>query len=262
MIALSEITVQFGGVRPLDRLTVDLDGRIVGIVGPNGAGKTTLLNVLSGFVVPRTGRIVVDGTELNAMSPFARSRWGVRRTFQTEQVAESATVHDNVAVILDAVRMSGAERRAAVARALELTGLKAKAGELGVALNSFERRSVELARAIAGSPKVVMMDEPAAGLSEAESASFRELVLSLPEATGAQVLLIDHDVDLIMAVCDRTAVLDFGVLIAYGPTNEVLELAEVKAAYLGTAEEIEHVAEEHHLADHEMMVRAEQGDAP
>ncbi len=223
MISLAEVTVQFGGVRPLDRLTVMLDGSVVGIVGPNGAGKTTLLNVLSGFVAPASGRVDVDGVDVTGMSAFARARWGLRRTFQTEQVAEWATVRDNVAVVLDALPMSRAERRAAVDAALDVTDLRAAASELATGLNSFERRRVEIARAIAGSPRVVMMDEPAAGLSDSESQQFRSLVRALPEQTGAMVALIDHDVDLIADVCDHTAVLDFGRLITYGTTAEVLE---------------------------------------
>lgn len=239
MIAIDELTVVFGGVRPLSDLTVRLDGSIVGIVGPNGAGKTTLLNVLSGFVQPRSGMVTVDDVDITSMRPYERARWGMRRTFQTEQVAESTTVHDNVAVVLDAIPMARATRRDAVADALAITGLSAKAHNVAVGLNSYERRLVEIARAIAGSPRVVMMDEPAAGLSDVESAQFRDLVVSLPERTGAMVVLIDHDVDLIASVCVTTAVLDFGKLIAYGPTADVLADPDVKAAYLGTAEELE-----------------------
>jgi branched-chain amino acid transport system ATP-binding protein len=239
VITFHDLTVRFGGVRPLSELELELDGSIVGIVGPNGAGKTTLLNVLSGFVELHTGRVLVDSVDITPMRPYERARWGIRRTFQTEQVAESATVYDNVAVILDSMRMARTQRREAVATALEVTGLTGKAHHHAVGLNSFERRLVEIARAIAGTPRVIMMDEPAAGLSEVESNKFRDLVVSLPSLTGAMVVLIDHDVDLIASVCEKTAVLDFGRLIAYGPTAEVLENPDVKAAYLGTAEELE-----------------------
>jgi branched-chain amino acid transport system ATP-binding protein len=245
MIEIRNLTVQFGGVKPLNDLNVTLDGSVVGVVGPNGAGKTTLLNVLSGFVVPVSGTVTVDGTDVLAMAPFARSRWGVRRTFQTEQVVDSISVRDNVMVMLDAIKMSTSAKREAVDRALELTGLtgvaSASGGSAGagstMGLNNYQRRSVEIARAIVGSPKVIMMDEPAAGLSEGESSAFRDLVLSLPSATGATVVLIDHDVSLIASVCDRTAVLDFGRLITYGPTLEVLDNPDVKAAYLGVVDE-------------------------
>jgi branched-chain amino acid transport system ATP-binding protein len=238
MIEIRELTVQFGGVKPLNNLSVTLDGSVVGVVGPNGAGKTTLLNVLSGFVAPLTGSVSVDGTDVLSMAPFVRSRWGIRRTFQTEQVVDSIPVRDNVMVMLDAIKMSIHDKRAAVDRALELTGLTGLASTTG--LNNYQRRSVEIARAIVGRPKVIMMDEPAAGLSEDESMDFRRLVLSLPDATGATVVLIDHDVSLIAAVCDRTAVLDFGRLITYGPTVEVLDDPDVKAAYLGVVDESDH----------------------
>ncbi len=125
MIDIDRVTVQFGGVRPLDDLTLQLDGNIVGIVGPNGAGKTTLLNVMSGFVRATTGSITVDGTDILAMTPYNRARWGIRRTFQTEQVVNELTVHDNVSVMLDTARLSSSEKASSVERALEITGLAA-----------------------------------------------------------------------------------------------------------------------------------------
>lgn len=234
MIEVHSLSVQFGGVRPLDSLTVSLEGRIVGIVGPNGAGKTTLLNVMSGFVTPASGRIAVDGTDIGSMAPHQRSRWGIRRTFQTEQVSESTSVQDHVAVLLDSCNLTKTERQAAIGRALELTGLTGFASAPSGTLNSYQRRMTELARAVVGKTRVIMMDEPAAGLSEAESVRFRSVLQQIPEATGALVLLIDHDVELISAVCERTMVLDFGRLIAWGPTAQVLEDPMVRAAYLGT----------------------------
>ena len=114
MIDIDRVTVQFGGVRPLDDLTLQLDGNIVGIVGPNGAGKTTLLNVMSGFVKATTGSITVEGTDILAMTPYNRARWGIRRTFQTEQVVNELTVHDNVSVMLDTARLSSSEKASSV----------------------------------------------------------------------------------------------------------------------------------------------------
>ena len=131
MIDIDRVTVQFGGVFPLDDLTLRLDGSIVGIVGPNGAGKTTLLNVMSGFVTPSQGSITVDGTDILAMAPYKRARWGIRRTFQTEQVVNELTVHDNVSVMLDTARLSSSERAASIERALEITGLCAARGTVG-----------------------------------------------------------------------------------------------------------------------------------
>lgn len=233
MITITGITVAFGGVRPLEELSVTLDGSVVGIVGPNGAGKTTLLNVLSGFVRPVDGSIDVDGTDLLAMNPFERARWGVRRTFQTEQVVDELTVQGNIEVMVDTAGLSRQQRAAEVGRALELVGLQGYAGRPALGLNAHERRLVEIGRAVVGDPKVIMMDEPGAGLSDQETRDLGATLARLPEATGAQILLIDHDVELIASVCDRTAVLDFGRLIVYGPTDEALNDDEVKAAYLG-----------------------------
>lgn len=236
-IAIRGVTVQFGGVRPLNELQLDLSGRIVGIVGPNGAGKTTLLNVLSGFVQPIEGTVTVGDTDLLAMNPYQRARWGLRRTFQTEQVVDNLTVYENVDVMLDSQPMSISDRRKAVQDALRTTGLARYAYAMAGSLNAYERRMVEITRAIAGNPRIIMMDEPAAGLSELETAQFRDIMLALPARTGATILLIDHDVDLIASLCERSAVLDFGELIAFGPTREVLDDDRVKAAYLGVAAE-------------------------
>lgn len=233
MIAIHGVTVAFGGVRPLQELTVTLDGTIVGIVGPNGAGKTTLLNVLSGFVTPINGSIAIDGTDLLAMNPYQRARWGVRRTFQTEQVVDELTVSGNIEVMVDAAGSSADSRRSAVHDALALVGLLGYQDRPAQGLNAYERRLVEIGRAVAGEPRVIMLDEPAAGLSDHETQQLAAILSELPKKTGAQILLIDHDVELIASLCDMTAVLDFGSLITYAPTAEALNNPQVKAAYLG-----------------------------
>lgn len=234
MIAIENLTVAFGGIRPIHRLTVTLGTPIVGVVGPNGAGKTTLLNVLSGFVIPKTGKVTAFDRDLLAMPAYQRARWGLRRTFQTEQVVEDLTVWDNVAVMLDTVDQSGGDRHKQVSAALEYVGLAGQERRMGAGLNSFERRLTEIARALVGSPRIVLMDEPGAGLSDDESAAMQSIILGAPDFSGAMVVLIDHDVNLIAATCGTTAVLDFGELIAYGLTDEVLADDRVKAAYLGT----------------------------
>ncbi|MGI9615428.1 MAG: ATP-binding cassette domain-containing protein [Acidimicrobiales bacterium] len=236
MIDVQGLTMAFGGVRSLDELTVALDGRIVGIVGPNGAGKTTLLNVISGFVKPTEGKVVIDGEDILSMTPYGRARWGIRRSFQTEQVVDDLSVRANIEVMVD----SGHDQRlrgATVDRAIELVGLEASAERQTRHLNAFERRLVELARTVVGTPRLIMLDEPAAGLSEHETQQLGATLETLPEATGAQLMLIDHDVDLIASLCDTTAVLDFGRLITYGPTKESLTNAAVKEAYLGVGTE-------------------------
>ena len=234
MITLSGVTVSFGGVRPLDRLSAELGASIHGVIGPNGAGKTTLLNVLSGFTTS-TGSVTVDGVDLSPMSPEARARWGLRRTFQTDQLAGWRTVHDNVAVMADST-LHHAERHKAVDAALAFVGLDRpyrKAGELTV----LERRLVELARALAGHPQVVLMDEPASGMIAHETRAFATLVRRIPQEYGAQVVLIEHDLDLVAALCEEVLVLDFGHQLAAGATAEVLREPTVRAAWLGELEE-------------------------
>lgn len=233
MISISNLTVEFGGIRPIDNLTVNLDKKIVGVVGPNGAGKTTLLNVLSGFVIPVSGTVSVFGQDLLSMPSYKRAQWGLRRTFQTEQVVDDLTVWDNVAVMLDTVRLHGDERKKQVQAALELVGLIGLAKRFGLGLSAYERRLVEIARAIVGKPRIVLMDEPGAGLSDAESEGLRTIINEIPNQRAAMVVLIDHDVNLIAATCETTAVLDFGSLIAYGPTKTILRDDRVRAAYLG-----------------------------
>jgi ABC-type branched-subunit amino acid transport system ATPase component len=233
MIQIAHLSVDFGGVRAVNDVTVNLDQQIVGVIGPNGAGKTTMLNVLSGFVKPTSGTILAFGQGLLSMPAHQRARWGLRRTFQTEQVVEDLNVWDNVAVMLDPVWQSRTERRAQVQAAIDFVGLTGSETRLGQNLNAYERRLVEIGRAIVGRPRIVLMDEPGAGLSEAERDQLQELIKGIPERFGALVVLIDHDVNLIAATCHSTAVLDFGSLLAYGPTRAILQDDRVKAAYLG-----------------------------
>lgn len=234
MIALEGVTVQFGAIRSLDGLSATITAPVAGLIGPNGAGKTTLLNVLSGFLTPRAGTLHLDGTGLIGLSPAARVRCGIRRTFQTEQIAEDLTAWDNVLALRDHVPVSGLSAREDVGRALAYTGLMSVADVPGSQLNLFERRMVEIAKALVGAPKLILMDEPGAGMTEIEAQRLRRVVLGIPAAFGAQVLLIDHDVDLISATCTETLVLDFGKRLALGPTQAVLDDPVVRDAYLGT----------------------------
>ncbi len=236
MISISNLAVEIGGIRPIHNLTVTLSDNIVGVVGPNGAGKTTLLNVLSGFVIPVSGSVTAFGQNLLAMPPHQRARWGLRRTFQTEQVVENLSVWDNIAVILDTERLSRQERHQQVKAALQFVGLENSAARIGQELNSYERRLVEIARAVVGKPRIILMDEPGAGLSQAESAGLQTIINNTHDFCGAMVVLVDHDISLIAATCISTAVLDFGSLITCGATESVLRDARVKAAYLGTEE--------------------------
>ena len=239
MIEIDNLTVMFGGVRGLNALTATLPETVTGLVGPNGAGKTTLINVLSGFVRPAGGSVTIDGENLDGIVVHKRAAFGIRRTFQNEQVVENLTVADNIAAVLDNVPTDGQPRRRLIDKALDFVGLSSRGHAMGRDLNAYDRRMVEIARATVGRPRLVMMDEPGAGLSQDESEHLRSVIRSLHDYCGAQVLLVDHDVDLISATCVATLVLDFGSQIAYGPTAAVLADPRVRAAYLGVVEEAE-----------------------
>jgi branched-chain amino acid transport system ATP-binding protein len=237
MIEIENLTVQFGGVRPIDGLTVRLDAPIVGLIGPNGAGKTTLLNVLSGFVSPVSGTVHVDGHDVTHVAPHRRAAMGLRRTFQTDQIADDLTLWENVLAIADHAGIgSHRDRETQVARAIDYVGLTRRINRRGNALSTEERHLAEIAKALIGKPRLVMLDEPGAGMSAAESSHLEKVLKGIPEFCGAQLFLIDHDVELISACCTQTMVLDFGKLLAVGATGAVLEQPEVRRAYLGTYE--------------------------
>ena len=236
MIEVSDLTVRFGGVTPLDRMNVSFERGTCGLIGPNGAGKTTFFNVLSGFVTPAEGAVHAFGEDLLKMAHYRRARWGVRRTFQTEQAIEDLSVYDNVAMVHEHSKLSGGSRRGEVLETIKFVGIHSAPDERVGTLGAGERRLVELARALVGKPRVVLLDEPAAGLPDEETAQLREVIRKIPDHTGALVILVDHDMSLVHAVCETTAVLDFGKLIASGPTAEVLRDEQVIRAYLGTEE--------------------------
>lgn len=233
MIELHSLTLRFGGLVALDAVSAAFSAPVSGIIGPNGAGKTTTMNVVSGFLMPSAGQVVAQGTDLSSMEPHQRTRWGLRRSFQREQIAEDLSVQDNIAALTDNLPLSRAGRRAEVEAALDFAGIGPIRTKRGAELNSYERRLCDLARCFAGSPRLIMLDEPAGGLTVEESAALGELILQLAARTGAQVLVIDHDVDLIARICAETLVLDFGRRIAFGPTAGVLADPAVQAAYLG-----------------------------
>jgi ABC-type branched-subunit amino acid transport system ATPase component len=239
MIEVEGLTVRFGGVVPIDSMTIVFPGGTCGLIGPNGAGKTTFFNVLSGFVQPAAGSVKAFGEDLFAMSDYRRARWGLRRTFQMEQAIEELSVFDNVGLVHE---HSGTDQRSTrrqdIEDAITFVGIEASPKEKVGVLGARERRLVEVARAVVGKPRVVLLDEPAAGLPEEETEHLARVIRRIPEQFGALVILVDHDMSLVSACCDTTAVLDFGKLIASGPTAEVLRNEHVMRAYLGTEEEL------------------------
>jgi len=236
VIEVSDLTVRFGGVTSLDGMSVKFEPGTCGLIGPNGAGKTTFFNVLSGFVRPAGGKVRAFDSDLLSMAAFRRARWGLRRTFQTEQAIENLTVYDNVALVHEHSKLGRTNRRSEVLEAIEFVGLKDVAHVKVSTLDVGSRRLVTVARAVVGKPRLVLLDEPAAGLPDAETAHLGDLIRRIPERTEALTILVDHDMSLVSSCCTVTAVLDFGKMIASGPTAEVLRNEQVVKAYLGTEE--------------------------
>ncbi|GAA1707423.1 ABC transporter ATP-binding protein [Nonomuraea bangladeshensis] len=246
MLAIEGVSVAFGGVRALEEVSFEVpEGQVCGVIGPNGAGKTTLFDVVSGLRRPDAGRVRLRGRDLTGTSPAARARAGVRRTFQRTQVFGRLTVADNVLAALDwhggggglvadlagwpGRRRRERERRERVAEVLELCGLAPLREAYAAALPVGRRRLVELARALADRPALLLLDEPTSGLDAAQTARLAEVVRAL-ETT---VLLVEHDMGFVMDVCDRVVVLDLGRVIAAGAPAAVREDPVVRAAYLG-----------------------------
>ena len=198
MIEVSDLTVRFGGVTSLDGMSVTFESGTCGLIGPNGAGKTTFFNVLSGFVKPATGSVKAFGEDLLSIVHFRRARWGVRRTFQTEQAIEDLTVYNNVATVHENSGARGPSRAPDVLSAIEFVGLDdpyVKVATLGAG----QRRLVEVARAVVGSPRLILLDEPAAGLPDEETEHLSSVIKSIPAHTGALTVLVDHDMSLVSA---------------------------------------------------------------
>jgi branched-chain amino acid transport system ATP-binding protein len=236
MIEVDALSVRFGGVLPIDRMTVTFGSGTCGLIGPNGAGKTTFFNVLSGFVRPVNGEVRAFGDDLLAMPDYRRARWGLRRTFQTEQAIADLTVYENVLLVHEHTGGSRSSRRQDVMDAVTFVGLEREARRDVGTLGAAQRRLVEVARAVVGQPRLVLLDEPGAGLPDDETEHLAVVIQRIPQEVGALVILVDHDMSLVSACCGTTAVLDFGKLIASGPTAQVLRDEHVIRAYLGTEE--------------------------
>jgi len=238
VIEVKSLTVRFAGVTPIDDVSLVFPGGTCGLIGPNGAGKTTFFNVLSGFVNPAAGSIAAFGENLLRMADYKRARWGLRRTFQTEMAIEQLSVFDNVAMIHEHSGAGRGSRQTDVLAAIEFVGLEVSPKDKVGGLGARERRLVEIARAVVGRPRIVLLDEPGAGLPDEETEHLGQVIQRIPDRFGALVILVDHDMSLVSACCETTAVLDFGKLIASGPTGEVLRDEHVMRAYLGTEEEL------------------------
>jgi branched-chain amino acid transport system ATP-binding protein len=221
-------------VHALREVTLELrPNEVVGLIGPNGAGKTTLVNVMTGFDRPTSGTVELEEREITRWRPHRRGRAGLARTFQHSHSFGNLSVRENVEVSALGV---GASPRAARRRAeelLDLLGLARHARVPASALSHGDERKLEVARALAIEPRFVLLDEPAAGLPEAEIPGFTAVIRSVRDARGAGILLIDHNMALVLAVCDRIHVLDQGQTLAEGTPADVRGNLDVAAAYLG-----------------------------
>ncbi len=237
-----EVSVRFGGHMAVDRVDLSVEaGQIAGLIGPNGAGKTTTFNVLTGLQVPTSGSVHLDGTDITGVAAHKRARLGMARTFQRLELFGSLSVRDNVLIAAELVRQDDATPQAIADELLARVGLAAEAGQRADSLSTGNARLLELARALASRPKVVLLDEPASGLDEAETDRFADLLGDLA-AGGTAVLIVEHDVPLVMRLCHVITVLNFGIVLATGTPGEIQANPQVADAYLGQGTDVGAIA--------------------
>jgi branched-chain amino acid transport system ATP-binding protein len=246
LLGVADVTRRFQGVTAVSGVSMSVEaGEVVGLVGPNGAGKTTLVNVVTGNIRPSAGTVAVDGRRISGLPMNAVARRGVARTYQNLRLLDGCTVFENILTgrhsnfggrwwTLGISRSIERAQRDHTERLLGAAGLEAVAGVEVEYLSYGLRRRVEIARALAAEPRVLVLDEPTAGMTRREATEVADLVRATAES-GVAVLLVEHDVALVSRICDRVAVLDWGKLITVGPPDEVWADERVRTAYLGIA---------------------------
>ena len=234
LLCTSHVTVRFAGLCALDDVGLELDhGEILGLIGPNGAGKTTLLNVLSGFQRPTTGEVELDGRRITGWDPPRRARAGISRTFQDVRLFPQMTVRENCEAAVVSCGGTWAAARARASEALDWLDLDESADVLARDLPYGVQRRLGMARALCARPRVLLLDEPAAGLNDDESVAMAQTVRQIHEELGCGIVVIEHDVRMILSLCDRVHVLDHGVTLRVGSPDEIRTDPEVVSAYLG-----------------------------
>jgi branched-chain amino acid transport system ATP-binding protein len=252
LLEIKDINVKFGGVTALNNVNLHVnEGEIAALIGPNGAGKTTVFNIVTGYYTPTSGDVILDGESLSGLRPYKIARKGLGRTFQNIRLFGDMTAAENVATAADSLNKSGLvgslfgfprsrrDEREAMEKANELLrfiGLDHRALQMAKNLPYGDQRRLEIARALALNPKVLLLDEPAAGFNPQEKVELGELIRKIRDR-GFSVLLIEHDMSLVMKISDRVSVLDFGQKIAEGSPDEIQNSQRVIDAYLGVAED-------------------------
>ena len=249
-LVASDVVVRFGGLVALDGVSVEAPpGRITGLIGPNGAGKTTMFNVCCGFQLADEGTVFLDGADITKESPARRARLGIGRTFQRMELFRSLTVRENVELAAESLHVGddpltqlgvvggGRKVRSEVAaladELLAAPGLTPVAEHLAGEVSTGQGWLVELARALARRPRILLLDEPSSGLDVSESAVFGQLLVGVVADRGIGILMIEHDMSLVLNICNWIHVLDFGRPLMAGTPEEVRNSEEVRAAYLG-----------------------------
>ncbi len=244
LLHVDDVVVQFGGVTAVNHASFQVEaGTVTGLIGPNGAGKTTCFNVITGLQTPTSGRVLLDGKDVTKMPVHRRSRHGMGRTFQRLEAFGSLTVAENVRVALDIhdgfrglLRAADGSADAEIEDLLERVGILDYADERADSVPTGTARLLEVARALACNPRLLLLDEPSSGLDEAETEAFGALLLELADE-GRTVLMVEHDMDLVMRVCQQIHVLDFGSIIADGSPEQIRKSPAVQKAYLGYSDE-------------------------